>query len=323
MDKETLNKINTLTRREFSENELYTFSVILCDNDIDRDGECFSDAALEQLKSLFIGKTGIFDHSPTAANQSARIYDTEIVTDTARLTKYGQPYKCLKASAYMVRTNENSTLITEIDGGIKKEVSISCSAASKKCSVCGCELNTASCSHTKGIQYGDRLCYTMLDNITDAYEWSFVAVPAQINAGVTKKFNIEGGKKMESDFTPITTQEDFDAAVQERINAAVEDTKKAYEGWSSPEEVSQLNERCRVSEARAVKMKAASEFGIPLELSERLSGETEEDIRKDAESFAKFLAPKLKPTPRTSGDAASGNSRTAAQLEMLHEINNN
>ena len=28
----------------------------------------------------------------------------------------------------------------------------------------------------------------ILDDITDAYEWSFVAVPAQVNAGVTKRF---------------------------------------------------------------------------------------------------------------------------------------
>ena len=32
------------------------------------------------------------------------------------------------------------------------------------------------------------MCHTILDDITDAYEWSFVAVPAQVNAGVTKRF---------------------------------------------------------------------------------------------------------------------------------------
>ena len=46
MEKETLDKINSFTRRELTEEELYTFPVTLCDNDIDRDGEAFSDKAL-------------------------------------------------------------------------------------------------------------------------------------------------------------------------------------------------------------------------------------------------------------------------------------
>ena len=33
------------------------------------------------------------------------------------------------------------------------------------------------------------------NDITDAYEWSFVAVPAQVNAGVTKKFTEESTEK--------------------------------------------------------------------------------------------------------------------------------
>lgn len=41
MDKEMLTKINRFTRREFAEEELYIFSVILCDNEIDRDGGTF------------------------------------------------------------------------------------------------------------------------------------------------------------------------------------------------------------------------------------------------------------------------------------------
>ena len=52
-----------------------------------------------------------------------------------------------------------------------------------------------SCSHVKGKTYGGRLCHVVLDVITDAYEWSFVAVPAQVNAGVTKRFAEEGTEK--------------------------------------------------------------------------------------------------------------------------------
>lgn len=187
MNPEILGKINQFTRRVLTEDELYVFSVILCDNDIDRDCERFSDEALETLKEKFIGRTGISDHDPSSANQTARIFDTEIITDTSRTAKSGGPYKYIRASAYMVRTDDNRTLIAEIDGGIKKEVSISCSASKRVCSVCGCDKSVSSCNHVKGKLYGGQLCHTILGGITDAYEWSFVAVPAQVNAGVTKR----------------------------------------------------------------------------------------------------------------------------------------
>ena len=42
-----------------------------------------------------------------------------------------------------------------------------------------------------GQRYGDKLCHVVLGDVTDAYEWSFVAVPAQREAGVTKQFRSE------------------------------------------------------------------------------------------------------------------------------------
>lgn len=180
MDK--LEKINKFTRRPLEEDEIYTFDVILCDNKTDRDGEKFSDNALNQMKELFVGKTGIFDHNPKGENQTARIFDTEIVSDETG-------YKCLKANCYMVRTSSNSDLILEIDGGIKKEVSVSCSCSKRICSICGKDSFKSPCIHKNGQFYGNKKCCFILDNVTDAYEWSFVAVPAQKNAGVTKKFS--------------------------------------------------------------------------------------------------------------------------------------
>ena len=208
MEKEILEKINKFTRRAFTADELYVFSVILCDNEVDRDSERFSDNALETLRNLFVGKTGISDHNPSTSNQTARIFDTEVVTDSTKTTKNGDPYKYLRAQAYMIRTEENRSLIAEIEGGIKKEVSISCTAAKRSCSVCGADKSETSCSHIRGRKYGGKLCHTVLDDITDAYEWSFVAVPAQVNAGVTKRYASDG-------FSAQPVAEDIIAAEEE------------------------------------------------------------------------------------------------------------
>lgn len=167
---------------------MYTFTVTLCDNDVDRDYEVFTADALKGLADLFLGKTGIFDHNPTAKNQSARIYKTWFEEDKERKTAFGEAYACLKARAYILRNEKNKSLIEEIEGGIKKEVSVSCNMKNMACSVCGKDMRLSSCEHRKGRIYGGKLCYGVLSDPADAYEWSFVAVPAQRSAGVTKAF---------------------------------------------------------------------------------------------------------------------------------------
>ena len=186
-----LEQLNRFTRRKHTAQELYMFDVILCDNEVDRDGECFTKQALETLCRRFEGVTGIFDHDPKGSRQTARIFATELVEDPARRTAYGAAYTYLKACAYMIRTDSNQDLIREIDGGIKKEVSVSCAAKTSRCSVCG---STGACAHEKGKVYGGRLCYRELEDISDVYEWSFVAVPAQVHAGVTKQYGASGGE---------------------------------------------------------------------------------------------------------------------------------
>lgn len=186
-----LEQLNRFTRRKHTAQEVYMFDVILCDNEVDRDGECFTKQALETLCRRFEGVTGIFDHDPKGSRQTARIFATELVEDPARRTAYGAAYTYLKACAYMIRTDSNQDLIREIDGGIKKEVSVSCAAKTSRCSVCG---STGACAHEKGKVYGGRLCYRELEDISDVYEWSFVAVPAQVYAGVTKQYGASGGE---------------------------------------------------------------------------------------------------------------------------------
>lgn len=179
--------INSFALRELSKDEIFSFSVILCDNDIDRDFERFSEDALKTLEKLFVGKTGILNHSMRSEDQSCRTYKTQLVTDSSKKTVDGKPYTFLKAWCYTIRSDKNDALIRDIESGIKKEVSISCSSSSRICSICG----DANCNHIAGRKYNGKHCVKIIDNVTDAYEWSFVAVPAQRKAGVTKAYDKE------------------------------------------------------------------------------------------------------------------------------------
>ena len=181
-----LAQINALAKTKLTAEQVYTFTLRLCDNEVDRDLERFDGAALERLGELFVGKSGVFDHQWSARGQTARIYRTEVVEEPSRVTAAGDGYRWLKAWAYLLRTEKNAELIAEIEGGIKKEVSVGCSMGRSVCSICGEAVG--SCRHVKGETYGTKLCFTQLEEPQDAYEWSFVAVPAQREAGVLKRF---------------------------------------------------------------------------------------------------------------------------------------
>jgi len=186
--------INLLSIRQLGPDEVYCFSVVMCDNDVDRDLERFTDRTLEDLAPMFVGKTVISDHRWSSGGQIARIYATEVKTGTEN-NSAGVPLKQLICRAYMLNNETNKATIEAIEGGILKEVSVSCAVGQHNCSLCGepMEINwstfTYECKnhHQKGETYpGEGLCVVLLEDAKDAFELSFVAVPAQRNAGVTK-----------------------------------------------------------------------------------------------------------------------------------------
>lgn len=185
--------INQYSLKELSPEEVYCFSLVLCDNEIDRDLERFSDRSLKKLAKLFVGKPGVKDHSWSTNNQVSRLYRAE-VEETGKQTKDGRPLLRLRGNAYMLNNETNKPLIENIDAGIVKEISVGVGMKACNCSVCGKALRFSwqagnyQCEneHTKGLTYNGQLCHGVLDEPVDAYEFSFVAVPAQPGAGTTK-----------------------------------------------------------------------------------------------------------------------------------------
>ena len=168
--------INALAKTALTPEQVYVFSLRLCDDQADRDYERFDAAALPELARLFRGKTGIVDHCWSAENQIARIFETQVVQEN------GVSY--IKAWAYIRRGADNDGIIADIEAGIKKEVSVGCAMGRAVCSICGSDYG--SCGHQKGDYYDGQLCCAILREPMDAYEFSFVAVPAQREAGVLK-----------------------------------------------------------------------------------------------------------------------------------------
>ena len=189
---EDMKKINQYTLSPLKPDDVFVFKAAIADtgND-DRNFEPFSDKSLENLKALYPGKTVISDHDRKSENQIARVYDTEI--------KNSDGLNQLVAKCYMVKTQSNGDLISEINGGIKKEVSTCCAPETAICSICGVDNMKTYCPHYPGSEYKDadgneKICTFLIDGVKEAYELSFVAVPAQPRAGTCKNFGIEKPK---------------------------------------------------------------------------------------------------------------------------------
>ena len=179
--------INAQALRELSAEEVFTFRLAACDNQIDRDCERFTEATLEQLSKLYIGKPMLRDHKWSAETQTARVYD-------ARVADEGE-VKRLVLSCYMVRTASTADTIAAIETGLLRECSVGVEHVN--CSICGADQRKTLCEHWPGREYDGQLCHFELDGAADAYEVSLVAVPAQPEAGTVKAKRYGGAERSE------------------------------------------------------------------------------------------------------------------------------
>ena len=193
---EDLKKINKYTLAPVSAEDVFIFKATIADNEQDdRNGMPFNLKALQDLKKLYPGKTMLKDHARRADNQIARIYDTELIQNANKQTELGELYTELIAKIYMIKTDSNKDLISEIVGGIKKEVSTSTVPEKMICNICGVDNMKDYCRHWPGREYditdaagkiSKKRCRMLLHGAKEAYELSFVAVPAQPRAGTHK-----------------------------------------------------------------------------------------------------------------------------------------
>lgn len=172
-----LSLINAQAQRELTAEEVFVFRCVACDNQVDRDYERFADKALVVLASMLVGRPVLMDHIWSACKQTARIYRADVETAGDGVTN-------LVICCYMLRNDNTQPVVDAIQGGILREVSVGCAMSKVTCSICG--KPSYECGHIAGASYDGEVCVNILDDPTDAYEVSFVAVPSQRAAGVRK-----------------------------------------------------------------------------------------------------------------------------------------
>ena len=207
-----LRKINKYTLSPVTADDVFIFKATIADNEQDdRNFAPFDLKALQDLKKLYPGKTMLKDHSRRADNQIARVFDTELVQDASKLTELGELHTELTAKIYMIKTDSNKDLIAEIIGGIKKEVSTSTVPEKMICNICGADNMKEYCRHWPGREYEvtdntgkttKKRCKMLLRGAKEAYELSFVAVPAQPRAMTHKSIGFAKPVEEKAEETP-------------------------------------------------------------------------------------------------------------------------
>lgn len=157
-----------------------------------------------------------------------------------------------------------------------------------------------------------------------------------------------------SEFTAITTQEEFDARIGDRLKRSEEKWQKKYEGYLSPEEVAaktselekQLTDannaldgvskkvashekeiadrdsKIKGYEVSAMKYRIAHESGLSFDAVDFIQGEDEETIRASADKF-KSLVGKSSPSPSFSNEPDVSNSKDVSIKKLAQSLTPN
>lgn len=179
VDENELALINKHTLRPLTAEEVFTFRLAACDNQVDRDFERFTDKTLVGLGLMFEGKTVLLDHTWSVKSQTARVYNAGVAYTANGVNQ-------LVLGCYMPRNEQTASVIAALESGILKECSVGVLVDRVVCSICGADQTKTCCEHVQGREYDGQLCVMELDGAKDAYEVSLVAVPAQPSAGVVK-----------------------------------------------------------------------------------------------------------------------------------------
>ena len=151
-----------------------------------------------------------------------------------------------------------------------------------------------------------------------------------------------------ADFTPINTQEELNNIIGERLRRERETVSKEFEQQIAEKDTEigtlrtdaetikkqledanqklagmpDLENKIKAYEAASVKSKVAREVGIPYELAERLTGETEDELRKDAEVLRKLMG-NSQTAPLAGGERSGGkpaNNENAGWMKVIQDM---
>ena len=143
-------------------------------------------------------------------------------------------------------------------------------------------------------------------------ESTAITTPEQFEAALKDRMD-RYAKKFEGYTSPddlAKIKSDYDGQIATLTKTAEENAKK-YAGYDK--ELAERDAKIKGYETASVKTRIAHEVGLPYELSGRLSGDTEDDIRKDAESLVGLIGKGHQTAPLASSETTEDKVKTAVK----------
>lgn len=133
---------------------------------------------------------------------------------------------------------------------------------------------------------------TVAENVTENNSTEKMFTQEQVNEIIKKKL-----EKVDKKYEGYMSKDDFDLKakeIKENFEQQITDLGNSLnvaneKAETDAQTIADLQARVKTHETDSVKIRTALEFGIPYELANKLSGETEEDIRKDAQNLSAFI----------------------------------
>lgn len=159
---------------------------------------------------------------------------------------------------------------------------------------------------------------------------------------------------MNDEFTPITSQEALDAVLKDRLNrqkekhvremseitdkykdydalksqnneyeqkisalnSALEESKQKVAGYDS--QIAERDAKISAYEVSIMKSNIAATYGLAPELAQRLSGDTEEDLKADAEKLSQIVGKSHKVAPLANATNANMDDGVMSAFKKLN-----
>lgn len=148
-----------------------------------------------------------------------------------------------------------------------------------------------------------------------------------------------------SEFKPITTQEEFDAAIKGRLSrekekygdydqlkSRVEELETENVGLKSTiesnnqskadadKQLEELQNQIAGYETASLRTRIALQYGLPYDLADRLQGTDEESFKADAERLAGYMKSKESIPPLKTNEPNLGDDKNSGWLELAREL---
>lgn len=131
----------------------------------------------------------------------------------------------------------------------------------------------------------------------------------ELNSIISDRLNKEK-EKYEKQISELNAKTESYEKQIATFTSQLEDVNKKAATYES--EIKERDDKIHAYESQSVKMRIAHEIGLPYELAGRLSGETEEELKADAESMKTLMNLSTTQMPRKSTEPVKEDDLEAA-----------